>query len=116
MPQQQVSEVDVLRETVRHNEKGIDALTADLKEFRKEVNGKFERIDSKFDAMNNKIDASNKAVNDKFDAINTKIEATNKTVNDKFEAINNKFIALYTLITFSIFVPIGIAVYQSMAH
>ncbi|MGR3279674.1 hypothetical protein HRE53_30220 (plasmid) [Acaryochloris sp. 'Moss Beach'] len=105
MPQQQVSEVDVLRETVRHNEKGIDALTADLKEFRKEVNGKFERVDSKFDA-----------ISDKFDAMNNKIEASNKAVNDKFEAINNKFIALYTLITFSIFVPIGIAVYQSMAH
>lgn len=105
MPQSQVSEVDVLRETVRHNEKGIDILTADLKEFRKEVNGRFERIDSRFDA-----------INDKFDVISNKIEATNKTVNDKFDAINNKFIALYTLITFSIFVPIGIAVYQSMAH
>lgn len=81
MPQSQVSQVDVLRETVRHNEKGIDALTADLKEFRKEVNGKFERIDSKLETFNN-----------------------------KFEAINNKFVTLYAMIIVSILVPIGIAI------
>lgn len=89
MPQSQVNEVDVVKESVRHNEKSIDALRDDFKEFRKEVNSKFERVDSK-------------------------LETINTTINTKFEAINNKFIALYALIAFSILVPIAIAFYQDM--
>ncbi|BDM83511.1 hypothetical protein [Acaryochloris marina] len=98
MPQSQVTEVDVVKESVRHNEKSIDALTADFKEFRKEVNGKFERVDEKLEAINTNI-------NTKFDAINT-----------KFEAINNRFITLYALIAFSILIPIGIEIFQATKH
>lgn len=79
--------MDVVKESVRHNEKSIDALTADFKEFRKEVNGKFERIDEKLDA-----------------------------ITTKFGAINNRFIALYALIAFSILIPIGIEIFRAMKY
>ena len=48
MTQSPVTEVDVVKESVRHNEKSIDALTADFKEFRKEVNTKLDAISNKF--------------------------------------------------------------------
>lgn len=69
MSQSQVTEVDVVKESVRHNEKGIDSLTADFKEFRKEV-GEFRK------------------------------------------EVNDKFVTLYALISFSILIPIAIAVIQ----
>jgi len=87
MPQSQVSEVDVLRESVRHNEKGIDSLTDDFKEFRKEI-GEFRK------------------------EVNTRFE----TVNTKFEAINNKFVTLYAMITVSILIPIGIAILPAVTN
>ena len=91
MPQSQVSEVDVLRETVRHNEKGIDSLTADFKEFRKEFYEFRKEVNSKF-------------------------ETTNSTINTKFEAINNRFVTLYALIAFSILIPIGIAIVPAVSN
>lgn len=48
MTQSQVTEVDVVKESVRHNEKSIDALTSDFKEFRKEINTKLDAINNKF--------------------------------------------------------------------
>lgn len=102
MPQPQVSEVDVVKESVRHNEKGIDSLSSDFKEFRREFYEFRKEVNTRFEATNS--------------AINTKFEATNNTINTKFEAINNRFVALYALIAFSILIPIGIEIYQATKH
>ncbi|MGA0197872.1 MAG: hypothetical protein ACO3NK_01890 [Prochlorotrichaceae cyanobacterium] len=47
--------VAALQESVRHNEKNIDKLDRDLKDFRAEVLKQFEKIDQKFEKVNDPL-------------------------------------------------------------
>ncbi|MGL5087057.1 MAG: hypothetical protein ACRC68_15305 [Clostridium sp.] len=59
------------------------------KEFRVEVNQKFDAVNQKFDAVNQKFDA----VNQKFDEVNQKIDEVNKrldTIETKLESTHSQ--------------------------
>ena len=47
--------VATLQESVRHNEKNIDKLDRDLKDFRLEVLKQFEKVDQQFDKVNDRF-------------------------------------------------------------
>jgi len=47
--------VAALQESVRHNEKNIDKLDRDLKDFRLEVLKQFEKVDQQFDKVNDRF-------------------------------------------------------------
>jgi uncharacterized phage infection (PIP) family protein YhgE len=65
----------------------FDAINGELKNFRNEVNNKFDEVNNKFDEVNNKFDE----VNNKFDAINGDLKNFRFEVNNKFDEVNNKF-------------------------
>ena len=56
--------IDTLQENVRHNEKNIDKLDRDLRDFRAEVNNRFEqldkKIDNRFEQLDKKFEQSDK--------------------------------------------------------
>ena len=72
--------VAALQESVRHNEKNIDKLDRDLKDFRLEVLTQFEKVEQQFDR-----------VNDRFNQLETK-------VNDRFNQITMLLIAIVSLV------------------
>jgi predicted nucleic acid-binding Zn-ribbon protein len=79
--------VAALQESVRHNEKNIDKLDRDLKDFRSEVLREFEKVDQRFD----KVDQRFSKVDDRFNQLETK-------VNDRFNQITMLLIAIVGLI------------------
>ena len=54
--------VAVLQESVRHNEKNIDKLDRDIKDFRAEVLKQFEKVDQRFEKVDQRLDK----INDRF--------------------------------------------------
>ena len=61
--------VAALQESVRHNEKNIDKLDRDLKDFRLEVLTQFEKVDQQFDRVNDRFNQLETKVNDRFNQI-----------------------------------------------
>ena len=62
--------VATLQEGVRHNEKNIDKLDRDLKDFRSEVLKRFEKVDEQFVQLEAKVDQRFDKINDRFNQIN----------------------------------------------
>ena len=62
--------VAVLQESVRHNEKNIDRLDRDLKDFRAEVLKQFEKVDDQFIQLEAKVDQRFDKINDRFNQQN----------------------------------------------
>ena len=58
--------VAVLQESVRHNEKNIDKLDRDIKDFRAEVLKQFEKVDQRFEKVDQRLDK----INDRFNQQN----------------------------------------------
>ena len=58
--------VAALQESVRHNEKNIDRLDRDLKDFRAEVLKQFEKVDDQFIQLEAKVDQRFDKINDRF--------------------------------------------------
>ena len=54
--------VAALQESVRHNEKNIDKLDRDIKDFRAEVLKQFEKVDQRFEKVDQRLDK----INDRF--------------------------------------------------
>jgi tetrahydromethanopterin S-methyltransferase subunit G len=61
--------VAALQESVRHNEKNIDRLDRDLKDFRSETLKQFEKVDQRFDQLEAKFDQRFEKVDDRFNQI-----------------------------------------------
>jgi len=51
--------VAALQESVRHNEKNIDKLDRDIKDFRAEVLKQFEKVDQRLDKINDRFNQQN---------------------------------------------------------
>ena len=62
--------VAALQESVRHNEKNIDRLDRDLKDFRAEVLKQFEKVDDQFIQLEAKVDQRFDKINDRFNQQN----------------------------------------------
>jgi len=75
--------VAALQESVRHNEKNIDKLDRDLKDFRLEVLKQFEKVDQQFDK-----------VNDRFNPLETKNDQRFVKVNDRFNQITMPLVTI----------------------
>ncbi len=61
--------VAALQESVRHNEKNIDKLDRDIKDFRAEVLKQFEKVDQRFEKVDQqfeKVDQRLDKINDRF--------------------------------------------------
>jgi len=58
--------VAALQESVRHNEKNIDKLDRDIKDFRAEVLKQFEKVDQRFEKVDQRLDK----INDRFNQQN----------------------------------------------
>ncbi|MGA0198704.1 MAG: hypothetical protein ACO3NK_06190 [Prochlorotrichaceae cyanobacterium] len=79
--------VAALQESVRHNEKNIDKLDRDLKDFRSEVLKQFEKVDQQFNK-----------VNDRINQLETKVEQKLDKINDRFNQITMLLVAIVGLI------------------
>jgi len=62
--------VAALQESVRHNEKNIDKLDRDLKDFRSETLKQFEKVDDRFNQLEAKVDQRFAKVDERFDKVN----------------------------------------------
>jgi len=80
--------VAALQESVRHNEKNIDKLDRDLKDFRSETLKQFEKIDDRFDKLEAKTD-------DRFNQLEAKVEQRfvqlETKTDQRFDKINDRF-------------------------
>ena len=65
--------VAALQESVRHNEKNIDKLDRDIKDFRAEVLKQFEKVDQRFE----KVDQQFEKVDQRLDKINDRFNQQN---------------------------------------
>jgi len=65
--------VAALQESVRHNEKNIDKLDRDIKDFRAEVLKQFEKVDQRFE----KVDQRFEKVDQRLDKINDRFNQQN---------------------------------------
>ena len=79
--------VAALQEGVRHNEKNIDKLDRDVKDFRSEVLKRFEKVDEEFVQLEAKVDQRFDKVDQRFDKI-----------NDRFNQLNMLLLAIVGLI------------------
>ncbi|MFZ9737235.1 MAG: hypothetical protein ACO3EZ_04415 [Prochlorotrichaceae cyanobacterium] len=61
--------VAALQESVRHNEKNIDKLDRDLKDFRAEVLKQFEKVNDRIIQLETKSDQRFEKINDRFNQI-----------------------------------------------
>ena len=62
--------VAALQEGMRHNEKNIDKLDRDVKDFRSEVLKRFEKVDKQFGQLETKVDQRFDKINDRFNQLN----------------------------------------------
>ncbi|MGA0200770.1 MAG: hypothetical protein ACO3NK_16930 [Prochlorotrichaceae cyanobacterium] len=69
--------VAALQESVRHNEKNIDKLDRDLKDFRVEVLQQFEKVDQRFIQLETKVDKRFEKVDQQLEKINDRFNQTN---------------------------------------
>jgi hypothetical protein len=69
--------VATLQESVRHNEKNIDKIDRDLKDFRSEVIQRFEKVDDQFNQLEAKVDQRINQLEAKVDKINDRFNQTN---------------------------------------
>ena len=81
--------VAALQESVRHNEKNIDKLDRDLKDFRSETLKQFEKIDDRFDKLEAKTD-------DRFNQLEAKVDQRFAKVDERFDKVNDRFNQLET--------------------
>ena len=79
--------VAALQEGMRHNEKNIDKLDRDVKDFRSEVLKRFEKVDEEFVQLEAKVDQRFDKVDQRFDKI-----------NDRFNQLNMLLLAIVGLI------------------
>ena len=103
--------VAALQESVRHNEKNIDKLDRDLKDFRSEVLKQFEKVDQQFDKVNDrfndlenkfeqrldKIDQRFEKVDQRFDKISDRFNQLETKVNDRFNQMTMLLVAIVGL-------------------
>ena len=86
--------VAALQESVRHNEKNIDKLDRDLKDFRTEVLTQFQKVDDRFAQLETKVDdrfAQLEAkVDDRFVQLETKFDQKFEKVDQQFEKVDQK--------------------------
>ena len=69
--------VAALQESVRHNEKNIDKLDRDLKDFRTEVLTQFQKVDDRFVQLETKFDQRFEKVDQQLEKINDRFNQTN---------------------------------------
>ena len=72
--------VAALQESVRHNEKNIDRLDRDLKDFRSDTLKQFEKVDQRFDK-----------VDDRFNQLEAKVDQRFEKVDKRFDKVNDRF-------------------------
>ena len=103
--------VAALQESVRHNEKNIDKLDRDLKDFRSEVLKQFEKVDQQFDKVNDrfndlenkfeqrldKIDQRFEKVDQRFDKMSDRFNQLETKVNDRFNQMTMLLVAIVGL-------------------
>ena len=103
--------VAALQESVRHNEKNIDKLDRDLKDFRLEVLKQFEKVDQQFDKVNDrfndlenkfeqrldKIDQRFEKVDQRFDKMSDRFNQLETKVNDRFNQMTMLLVAIVGL-------------------
>jgi DNA anti-recombination protein RmuC len=82
--------VAALQESVRHNEKNIDRLDRDLKDFRSETLKQFEKVDQRFDQLEAKVDQRFEKVDDRFEKIDDRLEQLKADVNDRLNQLETK--------------------------
>ena len=75
----------------RHNEKNIDKLNRDLKDFRAETLKQFEKVDDRFNQLEIKVDQRFAKIDERFDK-----------VNDRFNQITMLLVAIVGLIVATI--------------
>ena len=94
--------VAALQESVRHNEKNIDRLDRDLKDFRSETLKQFEKVDQRFDQLEAKFDQRFEKVDDRFNQLETKTDQRFDKINDRFNQITMLLVAIVGLIVAAI--------------
>ena len=108
--------VATLQESVRHNEKNIDRLDRDLKDFRSDTLKQFEKVDQRFDKVDDrfnqleakvdqrfeKVDERFDKVNDRFNQLETKTDQRFDKINDRFNQITMLLVAIVGLIVATI--------------
>jgi len=83
--------VAALQESVRHNEKNIDKLDRDLKDFRTEVLTQFQKVDDRFAQLEAKVDDRFVQLETKFDQRFEKVDQRFEKVDQQFEKVDQRF-------------------------
>ena len=83
--------VAALQESVRHNEKNIDKLDRDLKDFRSETLKQFEKVDDRFNQLEAKVDQRFAKVDERFDKVNDRFNQLETKTDQRFDKINDRF-------------------------
>ena len=90
--------VATLQESVRHNEKNIDRLDRDLKDFRSDTLKQFEKVDQRFDKVDDrfnqleaKVDQRFEKVDERFDKVNDRFNQLETKTDQRFDKINDRF-------------------------
>ena len=83
--------VAALQEGMRHNEKNIDKLDRDVKDFRSEVLKRFEKVDEQFVQLEAKVDQ-------RISQLETKVDQRFDKINDRFNQLNMLLLAIVGLI------------------
>ena len=87
--------VAALQESVRHNEKNIDKLDRDLKDFRSETLKQFEKIDDRFNQLEAKVEQQ-------FAQLETKTDQRFDKINDRFNQITMLLVTIVGLVVATI--------------
>ena len=90
--------VAALQEGMRHNEKNIDKLDRDLKDFRSEVLKRFEKVDEQFVQLEAKVDQRFDKVDQRISQLETKVDQRFDKINDRFNQLNMLLLAIVGLI------------------
>ena len=94
--------VAALQEGMRHNEKNIDKLDRDLKDFRSEVLKRFEKVDEQFVQLEAKVDQRFDKVDQRISQLETKVDQRinqlETKVDQRFDKINDRFNQLNMLL------------------
>ena len=90
--------VATLQESVRHNEKNIDKIDRDLKDFRSEVIQRFEKVDDQFNQLEAKVDQRINQLEANVDQRINQLEAKVDKINDRFNQTNMLLLAIVGLV------------------
>ena len=93
--------VAALQESVRHNEKNIDKLDRDLKDFRSEVLKEFEKLDDRFVQQETKFEQRFDKVDQRFEKVDQRFEKVDQQldkINDRFNQMTMLLLAIVGLI------------------